>query len=131
MDISNGFIQTRIEYEKDIAIINIRGVLVYILLDISPDVYGPYVITYLKGVKQLIVQCQNIIYCAMMASLLYYKKFRNSLEDEGYEFNLHDPCVANVIIKGIQITVFFHVDDCKLSHKIPKVVGKMITWLKQ
>ena len=29
------------------------------------------------------------------------------------------------------MTVCFHVDDCKLSHKIPKVVGKTITWLNQ
>ena len=79
MDIPNALIQTRTEDEKYVAIINIRGVLVYILLDISPDVYGLYVITYRKGVKQLIVQCQNSIYGIMTASLQYYKKFSKSL----------------------------------------------------
>ena len=71
MDIPNAFIQTHTKDEKDTAIINIRVVLVDILLEISPDVYGPYVITEQKGVKQLIVQCQNAIYGTMMASLLY------------------------------------------------------------
>ena len=37
------------------AIIKIKGILVDILLGISPDVYGPYVITDRKGVNQPIV----------------------------------------------------------------------------
>ena len=81
-------------------------VLVDILLDIALDIYGPYVITDRKGIKKLIIQYQNSIYGTMTASLLYYKKFRNSIEDEGYEFNPYDPCVANKISKGIYITVF-------------------------
>ena len=113
------------------AIINIRGVLVNILLEIAPDVYGSYVVTDRKGIKQLILQCQNSIYGTTTAILLYYKKFRRSLEDECYKFNPYDPCVANNITKVSNMTVCFHVDDCKLIHKIPKLVGKTITWLKQ
>ena len=41
------------------AIINIKGVLVDILMEIAPYVYGTYVITDRKGVKQLIVQLQT------------------------------------------------------------------------
>ena len=84
MDILNSFIQTHIEDEKDMNVIKIRGVLVYILLEIAPDVYGPYVITDLKGVKQLIFQCKNSINGTIMESLLEYKKFKKSLEDEGW-----------------------------------------------
>jgi hypothetical protein len=36
VDIPNAFIQTRIEDEKDMAIIKIRGILVDMLLDIAP-----------------------------------------------------------------------------------------------
>ena len=67
----------------------------------------------------------------MTASLIYYKKFRNSIEYEGYEFNPYDPCVASKVIKDIKMTVCFHVDNFKLIHKLPKVVGKTITRLKQ
>ena len=66
------------------AIIKIRGVLVDILLEISPGVYEPYFITDRKDIKQLIAQCQNSIYVTMKTSLLYYNKFVNSLENEGY-----------------------------------------------
>jgi len=43
IDIPNAFIQTRVQDEKDVALIRIQGVLVDILLLIAPDVYGPYV----------------------------------------------------------------------------------------
>ena len=131
VDIPNAFIQTKIEDEEDMAIIKIRGILVDILVEIAPDVYKPYVTTDKKGTKQLVVQCQNAIYGTMTASLLYYRKFCKSLTDIGFEFNPYDPCVANKMISGKQMTICFHVDDCKLSHKDPKENDKMIHWLKQ
>ena len=131
IDIPNAFIQTRIEDEKDMAIIRIRGVLVDMLCDIAPDVYKPYVTIDRKGNKQLIVQCQNALYGTMTASLLYYRKFRKSLESIGFEFNPYDPCVANKMIDGNQMTICFHVDDCKLSHVDEKANDRMIEWLKQ
>ena len=39
IDIPNAFIQTRVEDEKEMAIIKIRGILVDILVDLAPDVY--------------------------------------------------------------------------------------------
>ena len=65
----------------------------------------------------------------MTASLLYFNKFWNSIEYEGYESNPYDTCVTNKIIKGGYMTVCSHVDDCKLSHKITKVVLNNITWI--
>ena len=54
------------------SIINTRMILVDMLLDIAPDIYGPYVITDRKGIKQLTTQCINTIYGTMLESLLYY-----------------------------------------------------------
>jgi hypothetical protein len=39
VDVPNAFTQTRVEDEKDMAFIKIRGVLVDILVDVAPDVY--------------------------------------------------------------------------------------------
>jgi hypothetical protein len=116
IDIPNAFIQTRIEDEKDMTFIKLRGVLVDILTDIAPDVYKPYVTKDKKGVKQVIVQCQSALYGTMVTSLLYYRKFVKSLTDIGFVINPYDPCVANKMIDGKQMTIIFHVDDCKLSH---------------
>jgi Reverse transcriptase (RNA-dependent DNA polymerase) len=131
VDIPNAFIQTKIENESDMAIIKLRGILVDMLLDIAPNTYQPFVTTSKAAEKQLIVQCKNAIYGTMVASLLYYKKFSKSLISYGFEFNPYDPCVANKMIDGSQMTICFHVDDCKLSHVNPKVMDDMIAWLKQ
>ena len=53
------------------AFIKIRGVLVDIMVEIAPVVYKLHVTTDKKGVKQLLVQCQNALYSTMVASLLY------------------------------------------------------------
>jgi hypothetical protein len=94
IDIPNAFIQTCIEDKKDMAIIKLCGVLVDILVEIAPDVYKSYATTDKKGVRQLVVQCQNALYGTMVASLLYYHKFTKSLTGIGFKFNPYDPCVA-------------------------------------
>ena len=89
VDIPNTFIKSRLKHKKEIAIIKIRGVPVDIILVIPPYIYDPYVTIDCKGVKQLVVQCQNTIYGTMMASIMYYHNFRKSLELEGYKFNTY------------------------------------------
>jgi hypothetical protein len=76
----------------------------------------------------MLIQCQNALYGTMVASLLYYRKFTKSLMEIGFELNPYDPCVANKMIEGKQMTICFHVEDCKLSHRTPKVMDKMIKW---
>jgi hypothetical protein len=56
VDIPNAFVQTRVENEKDMAFIKIRGILVDILVEIAPDVYKSYISKDRKGLKQLLVQ---------------------------------------------------------------------------
>ena len=116
VDIPNAFIQTRVEDEKDQCVIRLCGVLVDMLEDIAPRVYTPFITRNKNGVKSVLVQCLNAIYGAMIASLLFYKKFTKSLISIGFEVNPYDPCVANRIVNGTQQTILFHVDDCKLSH---------------
>jgi hypothetical protein len=67
----------------------------------------------------------------MVASLLYYRKFTKSLTEIGFEINPYDPCVANKMIEGKQMTICFHVEDCKLSHRKSRVMDQMIEWLRQ
>jgi hypothetical protein len=131
IDIPNAFIQTQVEDEGDMAIIKIRGVLVDILVQIAPDVYKSYVMTDKKGTKQLLVQCQNALDGTMVPSLLYYRKFTKSLASVRFEINPYNPCVANKIVDGQQMTICFHVDDCKLSHCSRTANNNIIDWLHQ
>ena len=70
IDILDEFIQAQVEDEKDMAFIKIPGVLLNILVEISPDVYKSHVITDKICVKQLPVQCQNALYGTMSVILL-------------------------------------------------------------
>jgi hypothetical protein len=124
LDIPNAFIQTFVEDKTKRVIVRIRGLLVDILVKLAPEIYGPYVTVDKKGQKQLLVECLNALYGTMVAALLYYEKFTNSLKKEGFKMNPYDACVWNKRIKGKQCTVCFHVDDCKISHVSKKVVNE-------
>jgi hypothetical protein len=67
----------------------------------------------------------------MVASLLYYRKSVKSLTDIDFIINPYDPCVANNIIEGKPMTICFHVDDCKLSHRNKTFMDRMIGYLLQ
>ena len=67
----------------------------------------------------------------MKVGLLYYRKFSESLAEQGYVVNAYDPCVWNKVIRGKQSTICFHVDDCKISHVSEKVNEDTISWLRR
>ncbi len=131
-DIPNAFIQALMPEIKDgeeRVMMKITGVLVDMLVELNPQLYGPYVV-FEKTRKVLYVQVLRAIYGMLEAALLWYKKFRNELEQEGFVFNPYDPCVANREQKGSQHTLLFHVDDLKSSHIDPKVNDEFDKWLQ-
>ena len=60
----------------------------------------------------------------LRAALLFYKRLRSTLEEMGFEINPDDPCVANMMVEGGQITVCWHVDDLKISHRNEAIVSE-------
>ncbi len=98
------------------------------LVEIAPEVYGQHVV-YENGCKVLHVQVLRAIHGMLIAALLWYKQFRGDLEKDGFEFNPHDPCVANKMVNGKQHTIGFHVDDLMSSHVDPKVNDDFLKWL--
>ena len=77
------------------AIIKIRSILVYMLLDIYPGAYGPHVTTEWKRTNQLITQCMSAIYGTMLASILYYGNFFKMLKLNKFKMNLFNTCFPN------------------------------------
>ena len=108
----------------------ITGVLVDMLVQLSPEMYGPFVV-FKKGHKVLHVQVLKAIDGMLQASLLWYQLFRSDLEGIRFEFNLCNPCEANCKVKGLQHIVRFHVDDLKSSCKDPKVNDEFSVWLNE
>jgi hypothetical protein len=130
IDIPSAFVQTVIKNEEHRVIIRIRGPSVDILVSIAPDVYFPYMSTNKSGQKVLLVQCLNAVHGTIMAALLYYKKFVKSLTKQGYKINPYDGCMANNVVKGKQVTICFHIDDCKIFHESSAVINDTIAWLR-
>jgi hypothetical protein len=130
IDIPNAFVQTRLEDDADKAIMRLRGKLAELMVKVAPEIYTKYVIINSKGETVLYVRLLNALYGLMKAALLYYQRFVTDLKSIGFEINPYDPCVANKIVKGKQLTVVFHVDDLKVSHVRALVVTKMADWLK-
>ena len=108
----------------------IRGALVDMLVQIAPEIYKDFV-SYERGQKILYVQVLKAIYGMLQSALLFYKKIRNDLIEYGFEINPYDPCVANKMVNGKQLTVVWHVDDLKASHKMKSVVDQFIEWVKK
>jgi len=63
--------------------------------------------------------------------MLFYKKLVKDLQHYGFELNQHDPCVANKIVKGKQMTISWHVDDLKVSHVNPNEIDHFLKWVRE
>jgi hypothetical protein len=69
------------------------------------------------------------LYDTTVASVFYCKIFGKSLKSKGFRLNPYDPCVTKKQVDREQLTVCFHVDDCKISHVVPSVIDETIKWL--
>ena len=96
----------------------------------APEIYKKYVTVNRKGEMVIYVEALNALYGIMKAALLFYIKFVENLKSIGFQLNPYDPCVANKIVDGPQLTVVWHVDDLKVSHIYGGVVMRMAAWLK-
>ena len=130
LDVPNAFVQTPMPETKpgeDRVIMRVEGTLAEELVRIDPDRYSPFLV-YEKGRPVLYVIVMKALYGMLIASLLWYKKFRKDLESIGFVFNPYDPCVANRLIDGKQQTIRFHVDDLMSSHLDPQVNKDFLAW---
>ena len=101
------------------------------MVQVDPKVYRKYVTTTQKGVPILYVKLNKALYGLLKSALLFYRKLRGDLEGMGFEVNPYAPCIANKNVNGSQMTVTWHVDDLKISHKDEKEVSKFIIWLSR
>ena len=99
-------------------------------MKIQPDKYGNCII-YENGVKTVYVAVLRAIYGMLVSALLWYKKFKSNLEEQGFKFNVYDPCMANKMIDGKQQTIRLHLDDLMSSHKDLKVNDNFLKWLNK
>jgi hypothetical protein len=129
-DVPNAFIQTDIPDGEERIVMKVDGPILKLLVEQDPNLYGPYVV-FEKGKRVLYLQVKKALYGMLVASLLWYRKFREDLEGLGFKFNPYDPCIANRWVNHKRHTVRFHVDDLMSSHVDPKVNDKFLEWLNK
>jgi hypothetical protein len=66
----------------------------------------------------------------MKSALLFYRKLISELKGMGFEVNPHDPCIANKIINGSQMTMRWHIDDLMISHSSNEAISQFLCTLK-
>jgi hypothetical protein len=107
----------------------LKGKLAELMVKVDPKLYRKYITTNKKGEAMLYVRLSKALYGLLQSALLFYKKLRGELEEYGFEVNPYDPCVANKIVNGSQMTVTWHVDDLKVSHKDGDEITKFLLYL--
>jgi hypothetical protein len=94
----------------------------------NPKMYRQYIVLE-KGRSVLYLRLQKALYGMMKSVLLFYRKLVSELKEMGFEINPYDPCVANKMVNGTQMTIRWHVDNLMMSHvsrdKIMKIVQEM------
>ena len=100
LDIPGSFLNANIEEEM-----LLKNELAELKVMIDLALYGPYMIMMKKGEKLLYVKILKAMYGLMRATLLFYLKLHANFEEFGFTMNEYDPCVANKMVKGKQMTV--------------------------
>ena len=62
----------------------------------------------------------------LRSELLFYELLMADMRIKGFELNPYDPCVANKMIVGKQMIVFWNLYNLKVSHVDPKYVTKFM-----
>ena len=82
--------------------------------------YRKYFTVGPNGEPILYVRLLKALSGLLRSALLFYKKLRSDLENMGFVINPYDPCVANKMANGSQMTVTWHVDDLKIPTRMKK-----------
>ncbi len=125
-DIPGAFLQAD---NPDFVPMCLDGILAELMVKVAPKLYPKYITTNATGKPVLYVQLENTVYGMMKSALLFYQKWVADLTSLGLTINPYDPCVANKIVDGHQLTVCWHVDDLLIGHEKPETVARFLTWI--
>ena len=127
LDIPGVFLHADLDEE---VIMLLRGQLADLMVEVDPKLYGLYLRKTAKGESMLYVRMLKAMYGLLRSALLFYLKLVKDLTNCGFTINPYDPCVANKMVDGSQMTIVWHVDDLKVSHRSAAAINKLVRYLK-
>eukprot|EP00957_Ditylum_brightwellii_P009612 724568-Ditylum_brightwellii.AAC.1 len=114
----------------DKVIMVMEGQLAELIVQTVPELYQKYLGVRKNNKPILYIKLCKALYGCLKSALLFYNKLMGDLQDLGFEVNPYDPCVANKMVRGKQMTICWHVDDLKISHVNSREVTKMLKILE-
>ena len=126
VDISGAYLNTDMDDEVNVVF---RGTLAEMMVAADSALYRSFV-SYETGKVVLYVRLQKALYGCLKSVLLFYDKLVGDLEAYGFRINAYNPCVANKMIGGKQLTVCWHLDNLNISCVDANEVTKMIQWIE-
>ena len=127
IDLPGAFLHAEMD---DVVHMVMRGRLAELMAETAPELYRKYITHGKNGEAILYVTLQKALYGCLKSALLFYRKLVSEIVSLGFELNPYDPCVANMMINGKQMTITWHVDDLKISHLDEMEVTRIIEWFK-
>ena len=128
-DIPGAFLNADCDENDDEVIMILRGRLAELMVQVAPNMYRKFITVDGRGTPILYVKMEKAMYGLLKSALLFYRLLVSDLLKKGFTLNPYDPCVANKMIDGLQMTVIWHVDDLKVSHVVTKEVDEFGDWL--
>ena len=83
----------------------LRRKLAEMMVQVDPIMYSKYVTYSSNGQAMMYVRMSKALYVMIRAALLFYKILRSDIDNMGFEINSYNPCVANKIVSGHQMTI--------------------------
>ena len=84
----------------------------------------------ITGKPILHVKLQKSIYSYLNAALLFCEKLDRDIQMIKVVIKSYDPCVANKMVNGKQLTMIWHMDNLKLSHVYEREATRVIEGLE-
>jgi hypothetical protein len=104
----------------------LKGCLAELMVQVDAQLYRKFVINDKNNQALLYVKLSKAIYGLLKSTLLFYRKFVKDLKNYKTPFtiNPYNPCIANAMINGKQMTITWHVNNLKVSHVNPFQITK-------
>ena len=130
VDTPGVFLQGDWPQDENPGYIMFEGIMVDMICKIDPSYYDKIIWSKDRKKKCLYVCPIKAVYRTLLEAIIFYNKLSKHLTDHGFVQNQYDMCTFNKMVNGEQITVQFHVDDLKVSHKEQSVLEDILGNLK-
>ena len=129
-DIPGVFIQGDWPQDEHPGYIMFEGTMMDMICEIDPTYIDKIIWSKDQKKKFLYGQLIKAVYRTLLGAIIFYTKLSKHLTDHGFVQNEYDMCTFNKMMNGEQITVQFHADDLKVSHKDKAVLDDFLDKLR-